>query len=311
MNRTILIQGMVRMFVPLVVGTGAAILTGLLVGSLVGYSFYHTFFFIIVPIIGGGIGEGILPLSLAYSAILGQTPDVYVAQLAPAAVVGNIFAIICAGFLARMGTRRPSLSGSGMLIRSHEDNSVFAQNQRAQPTDFQLMGAGLLMICAFFIVGGLLEKVVHIPGPVLMILGRGILQIREGYPGGDGTGGAQLLQVRLRRAGLAADDRPGNAVCSSGKRGRGLLGWLRGGLWLNRHCDGAKRLSYRFSSEYVPGRSGHRHQLPQRAWGDGRRCHSLGIKPNGINAFCPDSHPYWRRVDGDYRHAIVELACVV
>lgn len=140
MNRTILIQGMVRMFVPLVVGTGAAILTGLLVGSLVGYSFYHTFFFIIVPIIGGGIGEGILPLSLAYSAILGQTPDVYVAQLAPAAVVGNIFAIICAGFLARMGTRRPSLSGSGMLIRSHEDNSVFAQNQRAQPTDFQLMG---------------------------------------------------------------------------------------------------------------------------------------------------------------------------
>ena len=56
MNRTILIQGMVRMFVPLVVGTGAAILTGLLVGSLFGYSFYHTFFFIIVPIIGGGIG---------------------------------------------------------------------------------------------------------------------------------------------------------------------------------------------------------------------------------------------------------------
>jgi malate:Na+ symporter len=103
MNRTILIQGMVRMFVPLVVGTGAAIATGLLVGSLFGYSFYHTFFFIIVPIIGGGIGEGILPLSLAYSAILGQTPDVYVAQLAPAAVVGNIFAIICAGFLGAWG----------------------------------------------------------------------------------------------------------------------------------------------------------------------------------------------------------------
>nr|VUD30811.1 Citrate-sodium symport [Raoultella sp. NCTC 9187] len=129
MNRVILIQGMVRMFVPLVVGTVVAILTGLLVGTLFGYSLYHTFFFIIVPIIGGGIGEGILPLSLAYSAILGQTPDVYVAQLAPAAVVGNIFAIICAGVLARLGVRRPELSGSGMLIRSHEDNSVFTQAQ--------------------------------------------------------------------------------------------------------------------------------------------------------------------------------------
>jgi malate:Na+ symporter len=170
MNRTILIQGMIKMFVPLVVGTGAAVLTGLLVGSLFGYSMYHTFFFIIVPIIGGGIGEGILPLSLAYSAILGQTPDVYVAQLAPAAVVGNIFAIICAGILARLGSRRPSLSGNGMLIRSREDNNLFMQSEGAHQTDFQLMGAGLLMICAFFIVGGLFEKLVHIPGPVLMIL---------------------------------------------------------------------------------------------------------------------------------------------
>ncbi|MCI1035549.1 2-hydroxycarboxylate transporter family protein [Raoultella terrigena] len=182
MNRVILIQGMVRMFVPLVVGTVVAILTGLLVGTLFGYSLYHTFFFIIVPIIGGGIGEGILPLSLAYSAILGQTPDVYVAQLAPAAVVGNIFAIICAGVLARLGVRRPELSGSGMLIRSREDNSVFTQAQGPQQTDFQLMGGGLLMICAFFIVGGLLEKLVHIPGPVLMILAAVICKYTKAIP---------------------------------------------------------------------------------------------------------------------------------
>jgi Na+/citrate symporter len=141
-----------------------------LVGILFGYTPYHTFFFIIVPIIGGGIGEGILPLSLAYSAILGHSPDIYVAQLVPAAVVGNIFAIICAGVLARIGLRRPSLTGNGMLIRSDKDNHIFAQSHGPQQTDFQLMGAGLLLICAFFIVGGLLEKVVHIPGPVLMIL---------------------------------------------------------------------------------------------------------------------------------------------
>lgn len=71
MNRVLLIQGMMRMFVPLVAGTLMAVLSGLIVGTLFGYTPYHTFFFIIVPIIGGGIGEGILPLSLAYSAILG------------------------------------------------------------------------------------------------------------------------------------------------------------------------------------------------------------------------------------------------
>lgn len=170
MNRVILIQGMIRMFVPLVVGTITAVITGLLVGKLFGFTFYHTFFFIIVPIIGGGIGEGILPLSLAYSAILGSTPDVYVAQLAPAAVLGNIFAIVTAGVLARIGMQRKALSGDGMLIRSAQENAMFAIKGQSGNVDFQLMGGGLLVICAFFIVGGLFEHIVHIPGPVLMIL---------------------------------------------------------------------------------------------------------------------------------------------
>ncbi|MGE8410518.1 MAG: 2-hydroxycarboxylate transporter family protein [Pseudomonas sp.] len=171
MNRFILVQGMVRMFVPLLVGTLAAVSAGLLVGSLFGYSLYHTFFFIIVPIIGGGIGEGILPLSLAYSAILGGSPDQYVAQLVPAAVVGNIVAIICAGVLARLALRKPHLNGDGMLIRAKDENDLFReQEDKSSAIDFRYMGAGVLVICAFFILGGLLEKVVHIPGPVMMIL---------------------------------------------------------------------------------------------------------------------------------------------
>lgn len=61
MNRVLLIQGMMRMFVPLVAGTLMAVLSGLIVGTLFGFTPYHTFFFIIVPIIGGGIGEGFCP----------------------------------------------------------------------------------------------------------------------------------------------------------------------------------------------------------------------------------------------------------
>lgn len=76
MHRTILIQGFMRMFVPLLAGTIAAVTAGILVGLILGYSPYESFFFIIVPIIAGGIGEGILPLSLAYSHILGQSTDV-------------------------------------------------------------------------------------------------------------------------------------------------------------------------------------------------------------------------------------------
>ncbi|WP_174518813.1 2-hydroxycarboxylate transporter family protein, partial [Pseudomonas syringae group genomosp. 3] len=124
MSRFILVQGMIRMFVPLVAGTLAALAAGLLVGELFGYSVHHTFFYIIVPILGGGIGEGILPLSLAYSAILGGSPEQYVAQLVPAAVVGNIIAIICSGVLARIAIKRPNLNGQGTLIRAKNENVV-------------------------------------------------------------------------------------------------------------------------------------------------------------------------------------------
>lgn len=57
-----------------------------------------------------------------------------------------------------------------MLTRGKSEDNLFAGAQHVQPTDFHLMGGGLLMVCAFFIVGGLFEKLVHIPGPVLMIL---------------------------------------------------------------------------------------------------------------------------------------------
>ncbi|NQD75518.1 2-hydroxycarboxylate transporter family protein [Pseudomonas sp. CM27] len=171
MNRTILVQGMIRMFVPLVIGTLAAVAVGLAVGVSFGYTVHHTFFYIIVPIIGGGIGEGILPLSLAYSHILGGTPEQYVAQLVPAAVVGNIVAIICAGTLARWAARKPSLNGDGQLIRAREENDAFKEEAEDDSAiDFRYMGAGVLLICAFFVLGGLLEKIVHIPGPVMMIL---------------------------------------------------------------------------------------------------------------------------------------------
>ena len=91
MNRKVLVQGFVRMFIPLVVGTLASVAVGLLVGSLFGFEMKHTFFFIIVPIEWWYRGR-ILPLSLAYSDILNESSATFVSQLIPA-IIGNMFAI--------------------------------------------------------------------------------------------------------------------------------------------------------------------------------------------------------------------------
>ena len=60
MNRKILIQGLMRMIIPMMLGMILAMGVGTLVGVLLGLEWKHTLFFIVTPVLAGGIGEGIL-----------------------------------------------------------------------------------------------------------------------------------------------------------------------------------------------------------------------------------------------------------
>lgn len=194
MNRTILVQGFMRMFVPLVVGTLAAVAAGLLVGKAFGYEFHRTFFFIIIPIIGGGIGEGIIPLSIGYSEILGQTKESFIPQLIPAAMIGNIVAIMSAGYLKRLGERRPELSGKGLLVKTGEDQALLAAQAHEKPVEFPLMGAGLLLACVFFCWGKLAETFIGIPGAILMIFSAALVKYAAVLPARMELGAYQMYK---------------------------------------------------------------------------------------------------------------------
>jgi malate:Na+ symporter len=63
MDRKVLVQGFLKIFVPLAVGSIAAGIVGTLVGTLLGMGASHTFFFVVIPIMAGGVGEGAIPLS--------------------------------------------------------------------------------------------------------------------------------------------------------------------------------------------------------------------------------------------------------
>lgn len=182
MNRQTLISGFIRIFIPMIAGTAAAVAVGLVVGMLFGYTAHHTLFYIIVPIIGGGVGEGILPLSIAFSQILGGESGQYVAQMIPAAVIGNVFAIIGAGILKKMADKNPSITGNGVLVREKGGKQLGGSHYDAEKIDFPLMGGGLLFACSLFISGSLLSPYVGIPGPILMIFGAALLKIFKLLP---------------------------------------------------------------------------------------------------------------------------------
>lgn len=196
MDRRVLIQGFLRMFVPLAVGTVAAVSAGLGAGLLFGHDLKHTFFFIIIPIMGGGIGEGVLPTSIAYAEILGQTQAEMIAQLIPAALIGNVVAIVTAGILKRIGEKFPQYNGNGLLVRSGDDAELLkSQNEIAsRPLDLPLMGAGLLIACTFFIAGGALAPYLGIPGPILMILIGAMFKISNLMPAKMEQGAYQMYR---------------------------------------------------------------------------------------------------------------------
>lgn len=194
MNRRTLIDGFIRIFIPMMAGTVAAIGVGVGVGVLLGYSAHRAFFYIVIPIIAGGVGEGILPLSIAFSQILGGESGAFVAQMIPAAVIGNVFAIIGAGILKKMADKNPSITGNGVLVREKGGKKLGGSEYDNEKPNFALMGAGLLFACALFITGSLLSPFVGIPGPILMIFGAALLKISGLLPKKIEQGAYQLYK---------------------------------------------------------------------------------------------------------------------
>lgn len=195
MNRKMLVQGLMRMIVPMMVGMIFAMGVGTFVGVLVGFDWQHALFYIVTPVLAGGIGEGILPLSIGYSAITGVGSEQLVAQLIPATIIGNFFAIMCSALLSRLGEKRPEFSGQGQLIKVGDaDDMADALKEDNSPIDVKLMGAGVLTACTLFIAGGLLQHFTGFPGPVLMIVLASLLKYLNVVPKETQRGSKQLYK---------------------------------------------------------------------------------------------------------------------
>ncbi|MGT2932621.1 2-hydroxycarboxylate transporter family protein [Streptococcus catagoni] len=195
MNRKILIQGLFRMIVPMLLGMVTAMAVGTLVGVILGLEWQKTLFYIVTPVLAGGIGEGILPLSLGYSSITGVGSEQLVAQLIPATIIGNFFAILCTALLNRFGEKHPEYSGQGQLVKigKSEDMSDALKDNSGQ-LDVKLMGAGVLTACSLFIAGGLLQHLTGFPGPVLMIILAALLKYLNVIPQETQNGAKQLYK---------------------------------------------------------------------------------------------------------------------
>ncbi len=133
--------------------TVAAIMAGI-VGQLTGQSFRESILYIAMPMMSGGMGAGVVPLSGIYAGATGLDKAVIISRMIPASTIGNVLAIISAALIAKLGESVPAWNGQGKLMD-------LGNEKKAAPAALDLinMGAGLLIAMAFFTLGSLISHV--------------------------------------------------------------------------------------------------------------------------------------------------------
>ena len=173
MDRKVLVQGFLKIFVPLAIGSIAAGIVGTLVGTLLGLGASHTFFFVVIPIMAGGVGEGAIPLSVGYSEILGEPQGDIFAQVLPPVMLGSLTAILLAGTLNYVGKRYPNLTGEGRLQPGEHDEmdtaKQGAEDEAGSPIDVGTVAAAGLTAITLYLLGIMCHRLFGLPAPVAML----------------------------------------------------------------------------------------------------------------------------------------------
>lgn len=157
MGRKLLMKASVR-FLPVAIAsiTVALLLVGS-VGAIVGYGFKEAIMFIAIPMMGGGMGAGVIPLSNMYSQALGTDVSQMLSVMIPASTLGNVMAIIMGGVLGKVATVKPSWTGNGKLMKN---DSGDLEEKVENKLDLKMLGMGLLLSLTFFIFGTIVGKLV-------------------------------------------------------------------------------------------------------------------------------------------------------
>ena len=186
MDRNLIVKGFAKIFIPLLLGSVLALAAGVAVGLLCGLELRQVLFFVIVPVMGGGLGEGAIPLSVGYGEILGVDSGKILAQMLPIILLGNLCAILACGALDLLGKRFPHLTGNGRLqmLELPQDEAVPDVEKETRfdgQTVNQVIAAGMCAI-TLYLAGVLLHSLFGLPGPVCMLFLAVLLKLCNAIP---------------------------------------------------------------------------------------------------------------------------------
>ncbi|MDR2423082.1 MAG: 2-hydroxycarboxylate transporter family protein, partial [Deltaproteobacteria bacterium] len=184
MNRQLLIKAALRYLPVILGGVGVSLSLCALTGYLTGYGAKESVFYISIPIMGGGMGAGAVPLSKIFGEGLNVDPGAMLSIMVPAVALGNALAIVCGGMLDRLGKVKKSICGDGQLMVLSDNAALkdteVSEDYKRERDHLVLgqMGAGLLIATCFFALGALINYMIPaIHGYAWMILSVAVIKV--------------------------------------------------------------------------------------------------------------------------------------
>lgn len=163
MNRKLLIKAAIRYF-PCIIGSVLAAIALVALGApLFGMKATEAIAYVGIPIMGGGMGAGAVPISQVFSMALDIPADQILSKLVPAVALGNATAIVAGGMLNKLGKIKPALTGNGQLLA--KGSFDVSEDETAQKNfSLQDFGIAIIIATAFFTWGKIVASLFKLIG---------------------------------------------------------------------------------------------------------------------------------------------------
>ncbi|AUI71657.1 citrate/malate transporter CimH [Companilactobacillus alimentarius] len=198
MNRKTLIKASTRIIVVLLICEVVGPVIGMGVGSLLGLSAYKSYFFIVAPIMAGGVGEGALPLSLGYAAIISMGQQNIFAQILPCVMLGSLVAVVEAGILRQIGVKKPHLTGNGRLVEGDNDDELGSLSSKSDTANISKMLVSGILAITLYLLGVWANSVIHLPAPIVLLIVVMVAKMLGWIPDSVQEGGKSLYSLTVK-----------------------------------------------------------------------------------------------------------------
>ncbi|NLH55055.1 MAG: 2-hydroxycarboxylate transporter family protein [Acholeplasmataceae bacterium] len=171
MNRKLLAKASARFFPAILGGVVVSLLLTWLVGAIIGYGGIKAMLLIGLPIIGGGMGAGAVPMSQIFESFDYQGA---LNVMVPAVAIGNTLSIVFSGLLPKL-FKGENWNGQGALMKVSGDPREYEltpeELAERDKIDIKNLGIGILVSASFFCFGIIINKLMLLIDPNKTFLG--------------------------------------------------------------------------------------------------------------------------------------------